>query len=134
MLADKKIHNKAFNKSSWIPYLDVVDTTISGSRNGFLALNFWYIIQKKGIEGFKTEAKTCIENAVYLYEKLKAMQYPDVAYNPSQIIVTFRKPSLEIVKKYQLATEKDKAHVVVMQHVNKYRIDKFCELMEKELN
>lgn len=134
ILAEKQSYNKAFNKSNWIPYLDVVDTTISGSRNGFLALNFWYIIQKKGVEGFKKEAKDCIDNAVYLYKKLKEINYPDTEYIPNQIIVTFKKPSLEIIKKYQLATEKTKAHVVVMQHVNKSRIDKFCELLEKDLD
>ena len=96
-------------------------------------MNFWYIIQKKGIEGFKREAETCIENAQYLYEKLKSFNYPDVAYNPNQIIVTFKKPQDAIVKKYQLATQEDKAHVVVMQHINRHKIDEFCAVLQESL-
>lgn len=133
ILVKETIHNKAFKKSSWIPYLEVNDTTISGSRNGFLALNLWYIIQTKGREGFRIEAEKCIENATYLYESLKSINYPGVAYNHDQIIVTFNKPSTEIVKKYQLATEGSQAHVVVMQHIDKHKIDQFCKLLALSL-
>ncbi|WP_026948110.1 histidine decarboxylase [Algoriphagus marincola] len=132
-LSSKELQDKTFKNSSWVPYLEVHDTTISGSRNGFLAINFWYIIQKKGIEGFKREAETCIENANYLYEKLKSFNYPDVAFNPNQIIVTFQKPQDAIVKKYQLATQEEKAHVVVMQHINRHKIDEFCAVLRESM-
>jgi len=55
------------------------------------------------------------------------MNYPNVGYNPHQIIVTFKKPVESIIKKYQLATQEDKAHVVVMQHINRHKIDEFYE-------
>lgn len=128
VLVDKSVHETAFG-DHWIPYVGTQDTTISGSRNGFLALNLWYIFKKKGYEGFKTEGTTCIENAKYLKNKLDAMHYPDTGLFPNQIIVTFKKPSEKIVKKYQLATQGDMAHVVVMQHITKSRIDTFCEAL-----
>ncbi|MDN3204544.1 histidine decarboxylase [Algoriphagus sediminis] len=126
-LSSQSLQDKIFKESSWVPYLEVNDTTISGSRNGFLGINFWYIVKKKGKQGFRQETETCIKNATYLYDQLKSMDYPDVGYNPHQIIVTFKKPVESIVKKYQLATQEDKAHVVVMQHINRHKIDEFCE-------
>ncbi|PCJ98855.1 MAG: hypothetical protein COA50_01055 [Flavobacteriaceae bacterium] len=52
-------------------YVGTHDTTISGSRNDFLALNLWYVFQKKGAKVFKEEGKQCIKNATYLTQKLK---------------------------------------------------------------
>ena len=130
VLTDKEIHTKAFGEQ-WVPYVGTHDTTISGSRNGFLALNLWYIFQKKGRDGFKKEGIRCIENAKYLTQKLQEMKYPNVSHFPNQIIVTFKKPSPELVGKYQLATEGDMAHVVVMQHITKSRIDGFCRELKK---
>lgn len=129
VLVDKSVHETAFG-DHWIPYVGTQDTTISGSRNGFLALNLWYIFKKKGYEGFKAEGAACIKNAKYLKRQLDAMDYPDTGLFPNQIIVTFKKPSEKIVRKYQLATQGDMAHVVVMQHITKSRIDTFCEALK----
>lgn len=125
-LTDKTLHQKAFG-DNWVPYVGSQDTTISGSRNGFLALNLWYIFQKKGMEGFKKEGLQCIANAKYLTERLQEMRYPKVFHFPDQIIVTFKKPVQKIVEKYQLATQEDMAHIVCMQHITRSRIDSFCE-------
>ncbi|MEO0527571.1 MAG: histidine decarboxylase [Bacteroidota bacterium] len=133
VLTKKTVHEIAFG-DQWVPYVGTQDTTISGSRNGFLALNLWYIFRKKGVKGFRKEGKQCIENAQYLCEKLKGMKYPNVAYFPNQIIVTFKKPHKTIVSKYQLATEGDIAHVVVMQHITKSRIDTFCKELQKSVS
>lgn len=126
-ITQKAMHDYTFKDSSWVSYIGTNDSTISGSRNGFLALNFWYIIQKKGKAGFKHDAKTCIANATYLYEKLQSIGCTGVGYNRNQIIVTFDKPSDAIVQKYQLATENNKAHIVVMQHITQEGIDAFCD-------
>ncbi|NNE77788.1 MAG: histidine decarboxylase, partial [Pricia sp.] len=104
VLTDKVVHKTAFG-DQWIPYVGTHDTTISGSRNGFLALNLWYIFQKKGYDGFKEEGETCIENAKYLKNQLTELDYPQVSHFPNQIIVTFKKPNIKLVKKYQLATQ-----------------------------
>ncbi len=105
-----------------IEYIDSDDTTISGSRNGQLAVFLWALINNKGIIGFKKEAIECIENAKYLEKMLM-----DIHYNPklniNSNIVTFDKPSKNIINKWQLATKNDRAHIVVMQHVNKKIID-----------
>lgn len=125
VLANKTIHEKAFGEQ-WVPYVGTSDSTISGSRNGFLALNLWYIFKKKGRSGFQKEAHLCVENAKYLAQKLKDQGVLNVHHFPHQNIVTFNKPSSDMIKKYQLATQGELAHVVVMQHITKARIDLFC--------
>lgn len=131
-LTRKSLHARAFG-DNWIPYVGTEDTTISGSRNGFLALNLWYVLMKKGLHGLATEAATCIENAEYLKQQLIDINYPDVLMIPKQNIVVFRKPNDGIVNKYQLAAQGEIAHVVVMQHITRSRIDRFCrDLQESE--
>ncbi len=38
-----------------IDYLNSVDTTIMGSRNGHAALHMWHSLRTKGLEGIKAE-------------------------------------------------------------------------------
>lgn len=126
VLARRSVQAEAFGES-WVPYVGSRDTTISGSRNGFLALNLWYLLERKSIEGIKREAEACIENARYLARMLRMISYPDVGWLPDQIIVTLRTPPEEIVRTYQLATQGPLAHVVCMQHITKHRIEGFVE-------
>ena len=49
----RKEHVK--NVEERIDYLNSVDTTIMGSRNGQTALYLWYSLRKKGIAGIKRD-------------------------------------------------------------------------------
>ena len=131
-LTKKSLHGQAFG-DHWIPYVGTEDTTISGSRNGFLALNLWYVLRKKGRHGLAREAKTCIENAEYLTKQLNEMNYPEVSMAPNQNIVVFQKPSDAMINKYQLPAEGGISHVVVMQHITRSRIDGFCRNLRESL-
>merc|ERR1719201_1583310 len=53
-----------------IDYLNSVDTTIMGSRNGQAALYLWYSLRKKGIQGIKDDVMHCMETACYLRDRL----------------------------------------------------------------
>lgn len=105
-----------------IEYIDSDDTTISGSRNGQIAIFLWALIEKRGIEGFRKEAIGCIENAKYLKGLLENINC-NPQLNENSNIVTFNIPSNKVVSKWQLATRKERAHVVVMQHITKKVID-----------
>lgn len=112
-----KINNK-------IEYLEIQDTTLMGSRSGLTALFLWYAIESKKEHVFKTEIETCFINTEYLYKRLDAINYP-VWRNKYSNTVYFKRPSEEIINKWQLAKLDDIAHIVVMQHVTKEKIDKF---------
>ncbi len=99
-----------------ISYVGTMDTTITGSRNGFTPLLMWYAIQKMGVEGLKKRVKDAIALADYTVEKLN--QGSVKAWkNPGAITVVFPKPSNAICAKYQLASEEEIAHIICVPGV-----------------
>lgn len=105
-----------------VEYIGSWDCTISGSRNGHSPLFFSHIIQKKGLDGFAEDVAYCFDTAEYLVNKL-----PSAWRNQNSFTVVFKKPSEELIHKWQLATQGDMSHIVVMQHVTKEKLDAFIE-------
>ncbi len=118
--------------SPYIDYVQARDTTLSGSRNGHAPLLLWYAIMTRGPAGFAEEVKVCLNNAHYLQERLAALHYPGYRGTYSNI-VWFAKPDDSVTRKWDLAVEGSLAHVVVMQHVDQQRIDRFVEDMEENI-
>lgn len=105
-----------------IEYIGASDNTIMGSRNGFTPLLLWYAFQKIGFNGFKENVKDCLNLADYTIDKFT--EYGIEAWrNPYSITVVFRRPSEDIIKFFQLAPEKNIAHLITMPHLNKSKID-----------
>ena len=114
--------NRLENK---IDYLNSLDTTIMGSRNGQTSLYLWYGLRKKGYEGIKKEVLDSINKAKYMNKKMKEKNILSFINNNSSTVI-FEKPnSLEFIKKWQLACESDIAHVIVMPNITENKIDKF---------
>ena len=99
-----------------IEYIGSKDTTIGGSRNGHAPLFLAYSIRKRK-DLFTQEVNSCISKATYLYNQLKKDGL-SCLLNAYSTTVVFPKPADRVVKKWQLATERDLAHVVVMQNHN----------------
>ena len=114
-----------------VEYIGTLDTTISGSRNAITPLILWYAIQTRGYDGFKKEVNECIENAQYLYDQLVKINY-NACINDFSNTVLFDHPSKGISEKWQLATQGEKSHIVVMQHVTKKKIDAFIHDLERD--
>lgn len=115
-----------------IEYIGSSDTTILGSRNGHTPLILWYAIQTRGYDGLAKEAKTCIANAQYLFQQLKIREYPCMLNKFSNTVV-FQKPSQRLIKKWQLAIYENWVHIVVMQNIDRHKIDTFVnELLLEE--
>jgi histidine decarboxylase len=110
-----------------IDYLNSVDTTIMGSRNGQAALFLWYSLRKKGIAGIKRDVVHCMETARYLREKLTDAGFSCRVNDLSSTVVLERPMDDTFIKRWQLACEEDIAHVVVMPNVTRQKIDKFVE-------
>ncbi|MBE8990333.1 histidine decarboxylase [Nostoc sp. LEGE 12450] len=115
-----------------IEYIGSKDTTILGSRNGHTPLILWYAVQTRGYDGLAKEAKTCIHNAQYLFQQLQIREYPCMLNNFSNTVV-FQKPSQRLIKKWQLAVFENWAHMIVMQNIDREKIDIFInELLLEE--
>ncbi len=111
-----------------IEYIGTFDTTISGSRNAITPLFLWYAINTKGFDGFKKICQRCIEIADYAIAELRAIGI-EAWRNPNSITVVFarRKVPEIILKRWQIATEKDFAHLITMSHVSRNHIDRFIQ-------
>ena len=108
-----------------IEYIATKDTTLSGSRSGLAALLLWDAITKRK-EKLAREVSTCIQNSLYLYERLQEMGYHPMLNDYSTTVV-FDKPAYKICNKWHLATQGDLAHIVVMLHVSQEKLDKFLD-------
>lgn len=114
-----------------IDYLNSVDTTIMGSRNGQAALYMWYSLRKKGMEGLKRDVTYCMETAIYLRDKITEAGFMCRLNDLSSTVVLERPMDEAFVQRWQLACEEDIAHVVVMPNVTKDKINSFVqELVE----
>jgi len=108
-----------------IDYLNSVDTTIMGSRNGHAALHMWHSLRQKGVDGIKAEVKHCIDTACYLRDTMTEAGIR-CRLNDLSCTVVFERPvSEDLVQRWQLACERDIAHIVVMPNVTEAKVDLF---------
>lgn len=118
-------------------YLNGDMRMINCSRDAVQPLKFWWIIQKVGTEGWTQQAANIMECTDYLKQQLDTIGWP-AWKNDYSNTVFFRRPSDDIVNTYILALGYDEnfggnlAHVVVMQHVTKEKIDKFIDALKTE--
>jgi histidine decarboxylase len=113
-----------------IEYIGSTDTTIMGSRNGLAPLFIWYAINTRR-NRFSKEVAACLQNARYLYHRL-LQAGSSAMLNDFSNTVVFEKPEKELCHKWQLATQGDLAHVVVMQNFDQDKIDNFLDELLKD--
>ena len=113
-----------------VEYINSLDTTITGSRNGHSSLYSWYAIQKYGLDKFRLDAQKCLKNAKYLNFQLNNAGLIS-HLNDYSNTVYFTKPKPDLVEKWQLSCFGGICHAVVMQHVSKNKIDYFLRDMIK---
>lgn len=114
----------------YIEYIDAHDTTLSGSRDAFTPLVFWYRIKTIGLAGFKKQVHYSNALANFLVAELKKIGWPNVGQ--SYLTVCFRRPSEKLVKKWELAANKDMAHVICLPHETKEQLHRFVKDLEGE--
>jgi histidine decarboxylase len=113
-----------------VAYIGSVDTTISGSRNGFTPLLLWYAIRSLGQEGLKQRIDDSLEVAAYTEEKLN--QAGIAAWrNPQALTVVFPQPPKTVRDKWQLASANGMSHLICMPHVRREQIDELIRDIEK---
>ena len=111
--------------SSDIEYLNSRDATIMGSRNGHTPIYMWYTLSIKGFDQLKNDVETCISNAQFLIDLMKAKGIRCSLNEFSNIVVFERPQDTSIITKWQLACEGDNAHVVVMPNISKEKLQQF---------
>ncbi|KWN21996.1 histidine decarboxylase [Burkholderia territorii] len=114
-----------------IGYIGSLDTTITGSRNGFTPLVLWYRIKELGVEGLRQRAASALELAAYAEARMKDAGIP-AWRNPQALTVVFPKVSDALKGRWQLATQGDQSHLIVMPNVTCAQIDALIDEMITE--
>ncbi|HPR00636.1 MAG: histidine decarboxylase [Lewinellaceae bacterium] len=123
----KKQHRDRIARS--ISYINNLDTTISGSRNGHAPLFLWYTLSQLGEAGMQQRLKHSQRMATYLLTQLRLMGI-QAWKNEGAITVVFPAPSNIIRDKWQLATDNGQSHVICMPHVSYKQLDAFLADMK----
>jgi len=105
-----------------VAYIGSVDTTISGSRNGFTPLLLWYAIRSLGPEGMRRRIEDSLEVAAYAEQRFKDIGIA-AWRNPQALTVVFPQPPEAVCHKWQLATANGFSHIICMPHVRREQID-----------
>jgi histidine decarboxylase len=117
----KKIHVDLIARS--VEYIDTLDTTLSGSRNGVTPLFLWYAFHTIGLEGFKQIVPACLELADYAIAQLNRI-HRHAWRHPYANTVVFDRPSSEVTRYWQLACQGQLSHLITMPHVQPVDIDR----------
>ena len=127
-LCAREVYDKQENYN--VTYLNSNMRMINCSRDALDPLKFWWLIKYHGFEGWEYQASQLFHQRDYLKQQLDSIGWP-CWVNEYSNTVFFRRPSQQVVSKYTLAQGYDErfggelAHVVVMQHVSKEKIDMF---------
>ena len=121
-----------------VPYLNSNMRMINCSRDALQPLKFWWLTKSIGHTGWTYQAAKLLAQRDYLKQQLDSIGWPNWV-NEYSNTVFFRRPSQRVISKYTLAQGYDDcfggelAHVVVMQHVSKEKIDMFIADLIEEL-
>jgi histidine decarboxylase len=105
-----------------VAYIGSVDTTISGSRNGFTPLLLWYAIRSLGREGMQKRIDSSLAVATYAEEQFHDVGI-DAWRNPQALTVVFPQPPLEVCERWQLASANGFSHLICMPHIQRRQVD-----------
>ena len=125
----KRAHRNRVANS--ISYVGTLDTTITGSRNGITPLFLWSVIDKIGKNGLKARVKKAQDLARYTEKELCRLGM-NAWRNNEALTVVFDKPSDDLCKKYQIASEGSIAHIICIPGLNKDLIDEFIKALVSE--
>ncbi|WP_295798695.1 histidine decarboxylase [uncultured Microbulbifer sp.] len=111
-----------------ISYIGNLDTTITGSRNGFTPLVLWHTIKSLGVEGLAARVQRSLDTASYAETQ---MRHAGISAwrNPNAITVVFPQVAESVKQKWQLATANGESHVICMPNVTRAQIDELIEDM-----
>ena len=105
-----------------IEYVGTLDTTLTGSRNGITPLFLWYAIRRAGAEGFRRQVAECLQKAEYAVERLREIGLA-AWRNPFAITAVFPRPPAEVLEKWQIAVQGERAHIITLQSITYRQID-----------
>jgi histidine decarboxylase len=105
-----------------VEYVGVLDTTLTGSRNGLTPLMLWYAFERYGLDGFREIVAEMLAVAEYAVARFNSSGIP-AWRNKNSVTVVFPRPSRDVLRKWQIAPYEDIAHIITMPHVTREMVD-----------
>lgn len=115
-----------------IAYIGNLDTTVTGSRNGLTPLILWQAIRSLGKEGLAQRVKDAILMTDYAESEMKARGI-EVRRNKSAITLCFPAPGIEVIERWQLATNRGLSHIILVPGLSRSRLDEFISEVAHDL-
>lgn len=115
-----------------VSYLNGSMPMVNCSRSAMSPLKLWWIIQHTSRDEFAEQSEGMLQRAEWLKGELDKKGWP-AWLEPMSNTVYFKRPSGDLVEKYDLAPDHDDrlggdlSHIVVMQHVTKDRLQTFLD-------
>ncbi len=109
-----------------VAYIGTLDTTITGSRNGFTPLVLWHRLMSLGHEGLRARVEFSLNTAAYAEKSLRAVGI-EAWRNPDCITVIFPSVAEVLREKHQLATANGVSHIICMPNITPAHIDQFIK-------
>lgn len=122
-----------------VAYLEGDMPMINCSRSAVTPLKMWWVLNNNDTESYTNQTKTMIDNAKWLKDELEKIGWP-VWLGPMSSTVYFKRPSEEVMRRFDLAPDYDErlggqlAHIVVMQHATKERLQAVVDELQKCLD
>ncbi len=109
-----------------VEYVGTLDTTVTGSRNGFTPLILWHALRTHGREGFARAVGACLARAEYA---VAAFRRRGIAAwrNPHAITVVLPRPAPAVLAKWQIAVHECVGHILIMPHITTAQIDELVD-------
>ena len=105
-----------------IELVGVLDTTLTGSRNGLTPLILWYAFERYGLDGIGKVVTDMLEVAEYAVARFQSSGIA-AWRNKNSNTVVFPRPSKEVLREWQIAPSEDIAHIITMPHVTRETVD-----------
>ena len=119
------LKDRVANQVKHIDYIETLDSTLAGSRNGMAPILLWYNIAVNGREGFSKMAKKMLDMSEFARKAISNIGY-NAWKNDLGLSVIFDRPAKWIIRKWSLSTQGEYAHLFTMAHMDKAKIEKLC--------
>ncbi|MGW0337086.1 pyridoxal-dependent decarboxylase [Streptomyces sp. NPDC003011] len=106
-------------------YIRATDRTLGCSRSGLAVLLMWAALRRLGHDGMRERVRRCLAVAEYAAHQLEKVGAAPRRPKDS-LTVSFTRPCPEVVERWHLACEGDRAHLIAVAHVDHAAVDALC--------
>jgi len=107
-----------------VGYTGSPDSTVTGSRSGHAALLLWHAIRTYGRDGLRRRAESARELAAYVHRRLLDLGW-EAYRHPHAFTVVLRTPPERVARRWVLAEDGERSHIVTMPGVTRESVDAF---------